>query len=176
MTSNYTIRSKISVKPKKSRHLLNILLNLCLIIVMIAGIFKILFDGLDLRTIGTMALAIVIVSMYKKRPANNEHYEFALVEMTVSDEEIILIYKQMKAYKNYDLKFTIPKSTISILEYSDRLLCIRICGEIKGELLDGKGIVNEFSEHYLYLEKDSEVNVLRSIQEKVGISIKYMDR
>lgn len=175
MILNDTIRSKISVKPKKKIFIFNIILNFCLIIVMIAGMMKILFDGFDLTTIGTMALAIVIITLYKKRPSNVEHYEFVLVDVSITDEEISLNYKQIQAYKNYDYKYTIPVSTVTVLEFSDRLCCLHICGRIKGELLDGKGKVEEFSEHFLYLEKGMERDIVASIQKLVGIPVKYTD-
>lgn len=175
MILNDTIRSKISVKPKKKIFIFNIILNFCLIIVMIAGMMKILFDGFDLTTIGTMALAIVIITLYKKRPSNVEHYEFVLVDVSITDEEISLNYKQIQAYKNYDYKYTIPVSTVTVLEFSDRLYCLHICGRIEGELLDGKGKVEEFSEHFLYLEKGMERDIVASIQKLVGIPVKYTD-
>lgn len=143
---------------------------------MSAGIFKIIFDGLDISTLGTMALAIVIVSLYKKRTDNNEHYEFALVDATISDSDIVLIYRQIESYKNYDLEYRISKASITTLEYSDRLCCLRICGKIIRELHDGKQKVEELSEHYLYLEKGTEIDVISAVRESTCVSVKYMDR
>lgn len=176
MVSNYTIRSKINVKPHKKKYIFSIIINICLVVVMVAGILKIVSNGLDLGTLGTMISAIVVVTIYKKRLTNKEHYEFALVDATVNDEEVILIYKQIKSYKNCDLKITIRKSTISVLEFSDRLCCLHVCGKINCELLDGKGIVEELNEHFLYLEQGLDKDVIASIQYATPVSIKYMDR
>ena len=143
---------------------------------MVAGILKIVSNGLDFGTLGSMASAIIVVTLYKKRPTNKEHYEFALVDATVNDEEVILVYKQIKSYKNSDLKFTIRKSKISALEFSDRLCCLHICGKVNRELLDGKSSVEELNEHFLYLEQGLEKDVIASIQYATPVSIKYMDR
>lgn len=176
MNSSYTIRSKINVKPKKKAYIFNILLNICLVVVMISGIIKIIFDGLDISTLGTMAVAIVIVSLYKKRPSNTEHYEFSLVDVMISNTEITLIYHQIESYRNNDFQVCIPLSKINVLEFSDRLCCLHVNGTVTGEILDGKKIIEEYTDHYLYLEQGMEREIITSVQQASGISVRYMDR
>lgn len=176
MISNYTIRSKVSIKPKKKAYLLKILLNICLVIVMIAGIIKIVFDGLDIGTIGVMALTIVIVSLYNKKPSNVEHYEFALVDASFSNDALTLIYRQIESYKNKDYQVNIPLSEITALEFSDCLSCLHICGKITSEVIGGNKKMDTYHDHFLYLEQGMEEDFIASIQTASGIRVKYMDR
>lgn len=176
MNSSYTIRSKINVRPKKKAYIFNILLNMCLVVVMISGIIKIIFDGLDISTFGIMAVAVVIVSLYKKRPSNAEHYEFSLVDVMISDTEMTLIYHQIESYRNNDFKVCIPLLKIKVLEFSDRLCCLHVNGTVTGEILDGKKIIEGYTDHYLYLEQGMEREIINSVQQASGVSVRYMDR
>lgn len=176
MISNYTIRSKINVRPRKKVYIFTILLNICLAVVMIAGIIKILFDGLDIGTLGTMALTFVIVTLYKKRPSNTEHYEFALVDASFSENDLTLIYRQIESRKNRDIRINIPFITITALEYSDRLCCLHICGSITSEVIDGNDNIEKYTEHFLYLGQGMEREFIASIQNASGVPIRYMDR
>ncbi len=176
MITNFTIRSKVNVKPQKRVYILTIFLNICLAVVMIAGIIKIFIDGLDLGTLGTMALTVVIVKLYMKRPSHTEHYEFAIVDASFNSDELILIYHQIKSYKNKDIRVSIPISKITALEFSDRLCCLHICGSISSEIVGGNGKSDLYTEHFLYLERGMEREFIASIQSATGISIKYMDK
>ena len=176
MISNFTIRSKVNVKPQKKVYIFTILLNICLAVVMIAGIIKILFDGFDVRTLGTMALAFVIVTLYKKRPSNTEHYEFALVDATITDNELTLLYRQIESYKNRNIRVRVQLNKITALEFSNQLCCLHICGQITSEVVGNNGKAEQYAEHFLYLEQGMEREFIASIQNATGVSIKYMDR
>lgn len=176
MITEFTIRSKVNVKPQKKVYVFSMLLNICLAIVMIAGIIKIFFDGLDLGTLGTMALAVVIVIFYKKRPSHTEHYEFALVDASIDSDKLTLIYHQIESYKNKDFRVCVPLRKITALEFSDRLCCLHICGSMSSEVVGGNGKPDEYTEHFLYFEQGTEREFIASIQNATGISIRYMDR
>ena len=176
MNQKFTIKSKINVKPKKRAYILKILLNVCLAVTMIAGIIKIIFDGIDIATLGTMALAIVIVSLYQKRPSANEHYEFAFVDAIINNTEINLVYHQVDSSRNNDISIMMPTSQITNLEFSDQLCCLHICGKVLCKKTGRAESVEEYNEHFLYLEKGTEQEILSAVQHAVGISVKYMDR
>lgn len=176
MSNQFTIRSKINVKPKKSAYVFKIILNICLAITMVAGIVKILFDGLEIATLGTMALAFIIVSIYTKRPSASEHYEFALVDISISNAEIKMIYRQIESYKNKDVEVMMPVSQINILEFSDQLCCLHICGKVLFKSDAKSTNVEEYTEHFLYLEQGQEREILSTFQQATGVAIKYMDR
>ena len=176
MEQEFTIRSKINVKPKRGTYIFKILLNICLAATMAAGIIKIIFEGVDIATLGTMALAVIIVSAYKKRPSVNEHYEFALVNAVINNAEIKLLYHQVEAHKDVDIKVVIPTSQITALEFSDQLCCLHICGKILCESVGSTANTEEYTEHFLYLERENEREIISAFQQATGVSVRYMDR
>lgn len=130
----------------------------------------------ELATLGTMALAVIIVSAYKKRPSANEHYEFALVNAVINNAEIKLLYHQVEAHKDIDIKVVIPTSQITALEFSDQLCCLHICGKILCESVGSTANTEEYTEHFLYLERENEREIISAFQQATGVSVRYMDR
>ena len=123
-----------------------------------------------------LALAVIIVSAYKKRPSANEHYEFALVNAVINNAEIKLLYHQVEAHKDIDIKVVIPTSQITALEFSDQLCCLHICGKILCESVGSTANTEEYTEHFLYLERENEREIISAFQQATGVSVRYMDR
>lgn len=172
MEKRYHIRSKLYVKPVKSKFVFKIILDLCLFFFMLSGIIKIIFDGISIHTVGLMCLAVIIVSAYRANPKSGTHYEVSLAEIVISSSQIKLVYHQIKTPDEKDTEFEIDTDQITALEYSDRLCCLRIGGSITQKHLEA----DKKEEFFLYLEKGSEQEILKSIQEVVPIQITYMDR
>ena len=176
MNENYTIKSKINVKPKKMVYVFRILLNLCMVLVLFSGIVLILFDGFSIRKLGVMAMAVMVVSLFKSKPSNSEHYEFAFVDVGITKEKIVLTYRQLESYKSRDVKVVILCNEIEGLEYSDQLCCLHIFGVIRSEVIGVNNSRMLCRNHYLYIEHGMEDKVVSQIHTVSGIPVKYMDR
>lgn len=105
-----------------------------------------------------------------------EHYEFALVNAVINNAEIKLLYHQVEAHKDIDIKVVIPTSQITALEFSDQLCCLHICGKILCESVGSTANTEEYTEHFLYLERENEREIISAFQQATGVSVRYMDR
>ena len=99
MHKNFKIKSKINVTPPKKVHYFVILLNIALILILVSGIFQIIMDGFKIGTLAYMGLAVAIVSGFKNRSENKEHYEFSVADTYFTPDSIVIRYGQIKQYK-----------------------------------------------------------------------------
>lgn len=90
--------------------------------------------------------------------------------------EIKLLYHQVEAHKDIDIKVVIPTSQITALEFSDQLCCLHICGKILCESVGSTANTEEYTEHFLYLERENEREIISAFQQATGVSVRYMDR
>ena len=172
MDKHYSFNSKINVRPSKSVYLFTIVLNICLIVTMIIGIFKIIMGGLKWDTLASMALAFVIVTAYKKRPNSKEHYEPAIASVSLLDHLLILAYSvNGKPYKTYQCYYADFRG----LEYSDQLQCLHLVGSIEEKMADSnKGETVE--NLYLYISPEQAQAFVEEVSRASGMPVKYMDR
>lgn len=176
MEKRYKFRSKLYVKPAKVKFLFKILLNICLIIFLIAGFIKIIFDGIGINSVGTICLAVIIVGAYNANLSNKAHYEISVAELVIHPFQINIIYNQIKMLNGKSVEFEIYTKEITALEYSNQLCCLHIVGCITLKYNDSKEKIRKKSDHFLYLENGMENEILGVIQEVVPVQIKYMDR
>lgn len=175
MHKNFKIKSKINVTPPKKVHYFVILLNIALILILVSGIFQIIMDGFKIGTLAYMGLAVAIVSGFKNRSENKEHYEFSVADTYFTPDSIVIRYGQIKQYKGKDYVVEIPMDSIHTLEFSDQLCCLHLGANVTRYVEDSNKRENG-TDHFLYLDQDCKEEVLQLIQQLSGKSICYMDR
>lgn len=175
MKNVFNIKSKVYVKPKRSTYLFKQILNICLIFVLIVGIMQLILDGISIGVIGEIALAIFIVTSYNKRPTVNPHYESSVIEIEIDSEKMNVEYKQLEdsIYANKILE--IRYEDVFALEYSNQLCCLHIMGHILVKDKYSETICEHIKDHYLYLERGMEKEILSCIEKNINLKIKYMD-
>lgn len=76
---------------------------------------------------------------------------------------------------DYD-SLTKVANSASSLEFSDQLCCLHICGKILCESVGSTANTEEYTEHFLYLERENEREIISAFQQATGVSVRYMDR
>lgn len=174
MVNSYNMRSKIYIKPTRGAYIFKLSLNICLIVVIATSVFKMIMDGPSLQLIGWIAIAIIIVSGVKNRPQMKPHYESSFVDISLDEKRILLKYPQLDGiYK--DISWNIDFEKVNAFEYSSKLNCLHIVGDIKLINIKSEKVINLLHDHYLYFEAGFEKDVLGDIADRSNIHIKNMD-
>lgn len=175
MKKEIWVKSKLNVLPSKGKRLFCVVLNFCLVIVMVVGLISILMDGFQIGTVGYMCISYLVVTSYRKRPENSEHYEFALAMLTIDTERIEICYSGIEQYKGEKYIVQIPTRQIEVLEYSDQLTCLHIRGTIL-RAMEKTDKQEKGTDHFLYITKEQSDEILRHVAKAAGKEIVYMDR
>ncbi len=179
MENQFTIRSKIFLRPKRRIYIFKIILNICLIIILIAGVLNILFDGFSFYALGGICIPAIIVQNYKNRPQNKEHYEFCMINLLLHDSYLQITHLDLDKHDGKGLRnetITIDYDKITSLDYSSRLVCFRICGLASlSNTLSSKTEMQNL-EYYLYIELELERSIINAIERNTKLIINYMDQ
>lgn len=178
MDKEFNIRSKTYILPRRAYYF-KIVLNICLVFLAVTGLIGFVLSGFNFMVFGGMILPFVIVAAYKRRPENQERYEFCLINLHIKDKLLEIIYMNIDRQDGKGMRnetIIIPYNAITTMEYSDQLTCLRICREAASTNNRNLQKGTKQIEHLLYLEKDFEQAVLRELQAASEKSIRYMDR
>lgn len=171
----FSIKSKLYVKPKRTSFIIKQVLSICLIITLIMGIIKIIFDGLSISIVGEMVLAFIVVSGYNSKTDLKPHYESTIADINFNDYQITIEYKQIEKYYK-DTVWIIKTNEVNTMEFSDKLNCLHIIGNVYVMNKNKNAIIRQEKEHFLYIEKGFEQDILSEVNKICEISIKFMDR
>lgn len=161
------IKSKAYIQ-KKNNGALIIIISICVIITAIIGIISIISDGLKVGNASqiVIALAIGITALNKSRTK----YEYVFDIASISIGEQLEIY-----YYESQLKVLFQISDIFLLQYSDKLNCLRLFGNYKRTQNNKtEDIVN--NEYLLYLGAGEEVEIINELETTTKLKVQYMDR
>lgn len=163
------MQSKVWVPARKGKLIFGIVLNICLALILLAGALKCLFDGVDLQTLGGMALAFGVVAAYKNRPDAKGRYAVVLMDILLQPTGLSLSYQE-PGKTQAPVVIELPLENITGLEYSDQLVCLHFIGKFWRVSNTEKLPIQEY---FLYLEKGREREILQMLKD---LPIVYMDR
>lgn len=173
------LNSKVYVQPRKRVHIFGIVLNICLVFMALSCAFKFLMEGFDWRTFSTLILLIVIRLSYQSRDHHTAKYEFALVDVAIYPQYVNLTYKDVDLHDGkgaHDQIVSFETNTITALEYSDQLCCLRIVGKIQITENLVPQVKRDAMEHLFYIEKGMEQQILAQMSSVARKNIIFIDR
>lgn len=183
MNNSFEMRTKVFYAPTKSGQIWKMLLNvgywicvvaagLVLLVALIVGDWEVALSALY-----PIAILTIFMKIFNAKAKNVAHYENAIVNGTVTEQQIILKYRQMNLNKKTweYVNYWIDTQSITELEFSDQLCCFRICADIVKQI-EGSSEREQFDEHYLYVEEGRKEEIIRYIQDATSIPIRFMDR
>lgn len=160
-------KSKVYIHGKNNGVLI-ITISICVIITAIIGIVSIISDGLKVGNVSqiVIALAIGIIALNKSR--TKDEYAFDIATISIGEQLEIYYYESQ-------LKISFQISDIFLLQYSDKLNCLRLFGNYK-RIQNNKteDIVN--NEYLLYLDDGEEVEIINELETVTKLKVQYMDR
>lgn len=175
MKNSTLINSKAYVRPKKIMTTVVIFLNIVLAIYLLINVFMILMDGIKIKIILNILIAIVIVrgisSNFKPK------YASSLAQISIEPLQMQIAYKNVAAGNkfNYDEYVILNKDDIQNIEYSDKLLAFRFSGSFKKSTSNNSDKYYDINEWILYVEKDKTMEVTEIISSFTGKEIMYVD-
>ena len=129
----------------------------------IATIVMIIIEGLSINRIGWLCLVWLIVSVYNSN--NKPCYQFALLNFLLSDDEIEMIYENVKCGATIgDIRIVIKLSTIKTIEFSEQLRAIRIVGQV----LLQNGMARQMEDWVIYTGEKS-YKIIQLLEKKFPI-------
>lgn len=174
---NYIISSKLFVPRSPMVKTIFIVLNIVLILAFILAAVSIFMGGASWVNIGTIVFALAIVFRTKRLIDDGGTYQTCFTNASFDNDVLKIIY--YKYLSNNQLveplcEVVIPLRSILSLEYSDRLMCLRIVGDVS-ETFNNKSTTAR-KEHLYYLNEIENVTFLSDLQNLTNLRIKYMDR
>lgn len=166
--SEFSIKSKVYITPKKKFFIPVVILNMCIVIVAIISLLSIITSGIKIGNISAIIISLFIVIRTKKWNKIEPYYQFSVANVKLSNDSIII---------SYDIGQTIVLNVRSIksIEYSDQLKCMRFIGDYIFKETN-KILEHYESEYLLYVDENEYPEFFHSINQITNQKIIYMDR
>lgn len=161
------VKSKVYIK-KRPNNALIVILSICVIIMSIIGVISIISDGLKVGNISPIIIALAVgISVFNKSKEKDE-YIFDIATIKINDLLEV-------SYNESHLKVIFEISNITMLQYSDKLKCLRIVGDFtKNDKKKTETFTN--NEYLLYVGDGEEVALINELENNSQLKVQYMDR
>ena len=161
----YRVKSKLYVTPKNSNYIFLIILNISLIVMSILSIVSMVLDGMTVKNCSMVIISVFVVIKSRKWLALEPYYKFSVAEVTLTDN-IIIQYDNGK-------KVTIYLSTISSIEYSEQLSCLKF---VTDYCVNDEGVRHIQEKYLFYVNKCENENLFNLIENFSGKKICFVDK
>lgn len=155
----------------------NIILNIVLAIAALLSLISIFLVGVNVTNISTIIISVVVVFETKKKLRKESEYFNCFAKASLVEEELIITYYKYNVNGTLIDEFVeiiVPYKEIQTLEYSDRLKCLRI----RGNIIDRENKKNTIyrTEHLMYIEDNKIKQWISELQRRTNTTLTYIDR
>lgn len=155
----------------------NIILNIVLAIASLLSLISILIVGVNVANISTIIISVVVVFETKNKLRKESEYINCFAKASFVENELIITYYKYNVNGTLVDEFVeiiVPYKEIQTIEYSDRLMCLRI----RGNIIDRENKRNTIykTEHLMYIEDNKIEQWIGELQRRTNITLTYVDR
>lgn len=178
----YQIVNKIFVQKRSKLRFLKGLLNICMILLLLFGVFELAMKEPFWDVVRSLILPFALAS-YAKSRCTSSGYDSVALELTILPEEIQMVYPAINRNDGGGIR----RETIRIVEadldkimYSDELKSIRILAKAvinvdyekdhKRSTIDER-LHNQPSEYIIYLPPNQVNEILNEIEQNFRLTI-----
>ena len=182
MNNSFEMRTKVYYAPSMGKKIWKLLLNIgywiCAVAVGISALLALLMGDwpILLGLLQPMIILTMLLIMFNNRAKNIVHFEEAMVNGTITEQQIVLYYTQlsMNRKKWEQVTYKMSPSSIRTLEFSSQLGYLKISAYVTKQI-EGKSEIQHSDEHYLYIEPQKEKEIIKYFSDVTKVPISYID-
>lgn len=163
----FTTKSKLYIAPKKKNHFFLIILNICIIIVAILSLVSIFANGIKVGNISPIIIGLFVVIRSRTWIKTEPHYEFSMAHITINENMCV----------SYDIgqEVTVYLDSVSSIEYSDRLECLRFVADY---FVTTNNATKNYAQHefLFYIVANNNQELFSILEQRTGLKVNYLDR
>lgn len=164
---NFTVKSKVYITPKKKNYFFLIVLNICIVIVAILSLLSIFGDGVKVGNVSPIIIGLFVVIRSRTWLKSEPYYEFSMARITL-DKDVCISY-------DIGQEVTIYTDSITNIEYSDQLECLRFVADYT-VTINNKSITHNQDEFLFYIVAQDNQEFLMVLEQQTRIEVCYVDR